>query len=704
MAGSLFICSADQAAGSSNVALGLFGVLRKTVSALAFFKPVGRGAEDPDVAVMKSAYRLPQDSAVICPLTVEDAREMFAQQRQAEALETIGACYRKIRKGQDLVILEGITTQRVTSAFDVDINEAIAAHLDTPVLIVARAIAQEGVTDVDQVVAAATTAKRSFEEKGCEVVGVVVNRVMDRPFDVGQQRIADAFEAAKLRLFGVIPNLSFLGFPKLDQVASELRAEVLTGKDCLGNVASRTIIAAMEPRNFLHHLDTDRTLVITPGDRDAILMAVACAQKSDKRRSVSGVVLTGGLRPDPEIMSLLNDLGTPTYPILAVKADTFTTASKIQAMDVRIRPQDEDKIYTASSAVWRHVDHEQLWGVLKVPRPKKRKTGSAAFLEQIVEQARAAGKTIVFPEGDEPRTVRAVRKIVDMGICRPILVGDPDRIRQEAASAGVKLDGVTIVDPRVAEKMSAYVDTVVQIRKHKKGGMTPEVARAWIDESPIHFATVMVQCGDADGLLSGAVHSTGDTIRPALQIIRVKPEEGLASSVFFMALQDRVLVYGDCAIIPDPNAQELAGIAWSSARTAQAFGIEPYVAMLSYSTGKSGAGESVDKVTEATKLLRERNPDFAVDGPLQYDAAIDPEVGKLKQPNSPVAGRATVFIFPDLDAGNIAYKAVQRSAGALAVGPVIQGLNKPVNDLSRGCSVDDIVYTAAITAIQATAR
>jgi len=373
-------------------------------------------------------------------------------------------------------------------------------------------------------------------------------------------------------------------------------------------------------------------------------------------------------------------------------------------MDVRIRPQDEDKIYTTSSAVWRHVDHEQLWGVLKVPRPKKPKKGSTAFLEQIVEQARAAGKTVVFPEGDEPRTLRAVRKIVDMGICRPILVGDPDRIRQEAASAGVKLDGVTIVDPRVAEKMSHYVDTVVQIRKHKKGGMTPEVARAWIDESPIHFATVMVQCGDADGLLSGAVHSTGDTIRPALQIIRVKPEEGLASSVFFMALQDRVLVYGDCAIIPDPNAQELAGIAWSSARTAQAFGIEPYVAMLSYSTGKSGAGESVDKVTEATKLLRERNPDFAVDGPLQYDAAIDPEVGKLKQPNSPVAGRATVFIFPDLDAGNIAYKAVQRSAGALAVGPVIQGLNKPVNDLSRGCSVDDIVYTAAITAIQATAR
>jgi len=285
------------------------------------------------------------------------------------------------------------------------------------------------------------------------------------------------------------------------------------------------------------------------------------------------------------------------------------------------------------------------------------------------------------------------------------LLGDPAAIRNAAREAGVRFDaGVEVIDPKQSPNLDRYAETVVELRKAKRGGMTPEVARLWLDESPIHVGTLMVQHGDADGLVSGAVHSTGDTIRPALQIIRVAPDPGIASSVFFMALKDRVLVYGDCAIIPNPNAPELAAIAISAARTARAFGLEPRVAMLSYSTGKSGAGESVDKVTEATMLVRERNPDFAIDGPLQYDAAIDPDVGKLKQPDSPVAGQANVFIFPDLDAGNIAYKAVQRSAGALAVGPVLQGLNKPVNDLSRGCTVDDIVYTVAVTSIQAGAR
>ncbi|UCG15654.1 MAG: phosphate acetyltransferase [Phycisphaerales bacterium] len=704
MSGSLFICSTDQEAGSSVVTLGLFGVLRKTVDRLAFLKPVGGGADDQDVAVMRSTYRLSEDAGEMCPLTIERARELVARQQEGNLLDRIDACFKKLRAEHELVLLEGINNTRATSAFDMDINEAIAGHLDTPVLLVARGSAGNGVTDVDQLVATVTTAKRSFEDKSCEVVGVVVNRVVDHPFEDGRQRIADAFEAGHLPLFGVVPNLAFLGYPKLDQVVSALRADVLSGEEYLSNVVTKTIVAAMEPRHFLSHLDTDRTLVITPGDREAILMAVACAQKSDKRRSVSGIVLTGGLRPDPEIMTLVEDLGAPRFPILAVKTDTFTTASRIQAMDVRLRVQDEDKIYTASSAIWRHLDHERLWDTLKVPRPKRRKAGAQVFLEQLIEQARTFKNRIVLPEGDEPRTVRAAARMLELGVCQPILIGDPEAIAREAKSAEVKLDGATFLCPSRSDKVDSYAEAVVEIRKKKKGGMTPEVARAWLDESPIHFGTVMVQVGDADGLVSGAVHSTGDTIRPALQIIGTKPEVGVASSIFFMALPDRVLVYGDCAIVPDPNAHELAAIAWSSARTARAFGIEPYVAMLSYSTGKSGAGQSVDKVSEATQLLRERNPDFAIDGPLQYDAAIDPEVGRLKQPGSPVAGRANVFIFPDLDAGNIAYKAVQRSARALAVGPVLQGLNKPVNDLSRGCSVDDIVYVAAITAIQAGAK
>lgn len=351
------------------------------------------------------------------------------------------------------------------------------------------------------------------------------------------------------------------------------------------------------------------------------------------------------------------------------------------------------------------MEHERLWGALAMPRPARQRSGSTAFLEQIIDRARASGKRIVLPEGNEPRTIRAVERIVDREICPITLLGKPAEIREAAEDAGVKRldDRVEIIDPLESKELDRYADAVVEVRKGKRGGITPEVARQWLNESPIHFGTVMVQVNDADGLVSGAVHSTGDTIRPALQIIRVRPDVGTASSVFFMALKDRVLIYGDCAIVPNPNAQELAAIALSSARTARAFGIEPRVALLSYSTGTSGAGESVDKVIEATKLVKERNPDFLIDGPLQYDAAIDPEVGKLKQPDSPVAGRANVLVFPDLDAGNIAYKAVQRSAGALAIGPVLQGLNKPVNDLSRGCTVDDIVYTVAVTAIQAAA-
>lgn len=704
MTESLFVCGTDQEAGSSVVALGLFGMLRKAVKDLTFFKPVGGGPSDQDVSVIRQANHLPEAAGELCPVTVEEARELVARERRDELLELIIQRFRALQRGKQFVLLEGINNQRAMNVFDMAINEDIAAHLGSPVLLVARGGGDSGSTDVDQLAASVMTANRGFQEKGVAVLGVVVNRLEDTPFEPARQRIADRFEKAGIPLFGVIPGLSFLGYPKLDQVAEALGAEVLAGADALNTVATRTIIAAMEPGHVLRHLNTDKTLVVIPGDRDGVLMVLACAQVSHRQRSVSGIILTGGLRPSPEITDLIEDLELPNLPIMAVGSDTFTTAKRIADLSVRIRPQDSDKILTATSAVQQHVDYERLREALEMPRPVHRRSGSDAFLEQLAEQARTSGKRIVLPEGEEPRTIRAVGRILELDLCPLTLLGDPEEIELWAHQAGIKLDDrVRLVDPHESGDRDRYAQTVVELRKGKRGGMTPQVAREWLDESPINFGTVMVQNGDADGLVSGAVHSTGDTIRPALQIIRVKPDFGLASSVFFMALPDRVLVYGDCAIVPNPNAQELASIALASAHTARAFGIEPRVAMLSYSTGASGAGVSVDKVKEATALVKERNPDLVVDGPLQYDAAIDPEVGKLKQPDSPVAGRANVFVFPDLNAGNIAYKAVQRSAGVLAVGPVLQGLNKPVNDLSRGCKVEDIVYTVAVTAIQAAA-
>jgi phosphate acetyltransferase len=669
---------------------------------MAYFKPVGGGAADSDVAVLREAFHLPQAPGEICPVELSEARELIGASREGEFLGRISSGFQAISRGKEFVVLEGLHGQAGFSTLDLETNALVAAHLRVPVLLVARGHAGGSPDDIDQIVTSVLTAKRSFETRDIEVLGVVVNRVAEAGLAELRRDLSAAFRKAGVNLYGVVPNLDFLGYPKLDQIAAELNATVLIGGNVLDRVAGRTIVAAMEPRNFIKHLTTDRTLVVAPGDREDILLALACTQQSPTRHSISGVVLTGGLRPDPEIVRLLDETSRPGFPLLAVETDTFTTAMRISTMDVRVRPQDEDKIFAAISGVSTHVEHEHLWEALEIPRPKRCRGGADSFLEDILARARRSGKRIVLPEGDEPRTVRAVGKLLELDVCPVTLLGDPERILAVAKEAGVRIEGrANIINPRTSPDFDRYADMVVEARKGKRGGITPEVARQWLTESTINFGTVMVKCGQADGLVSGATHSTADTIRPALQIIGVEPGIGLASSIFFMALKDRVLVYGDCAIVPNPNAEELAGIAMAAAKTARAFGLTPRVAMLSYSTGKSGTGESVDKVTLATQLVRDRNPNFLIDGPLQYDAAIDPDVGKLKQPNSPVAGQANVFIFPDLDAGNIAYKAVQRSAGVLAVGPIMQGLNMPVNDLSRGCTVDDIVYTVAVTAIQA---
>jgi phosphate acetyltransferase len=418
------------------------------------------------------------------------------------------------------------------------------------------------------------------------------------------------------------------------------------------------------------------------------------------------VVLTGGLRPDPAVLELAREMEIKRLPALAVRTEAFETAARIRGLRVRLRERDRQRVEQAAATLAILLDRDALLAALAVApaAPHRAARGPAGFLESLLARARESRAHIVLPEGEEPRTLQAVARVLAERVARVTLLGDAEAIAKRAAELGVVLEGeVAIVDPRRSPDLDRYADVVVEARKHKRGGVTKEAARDWLLESTIQFGVAMVKAGDADGLVSGALHSTADTVRPALQVIGVRPDVGLASSVFFMALADRVLVYGDCAIVPDPNARELAAIAIASARTARAFGVEPRVALLSYSTAGSGAGKSVDKVGEAMALLRERELDFPVDGPMQYDAAVDPEVARLKMPGSAVGGRANVFIFPDLDAGNIAYKAVQRTTGALAIGPVLQGLNRPVNDLSRGCSVDDVVYTIAATATQARA-
>lgn len=623
----------------------------------------------------------------------------MARGEQRTMLDRICAAYDAIRGTSDLVVLQGINYRRSLSIFDMDINAAIAARLDAPVVLVAGASVDGCPVPAGELTASVLSAWSSFRGNGCDLIGVVVNRVVQDTPETAWGEYVEALESENVAVFGVLPNLDYLGLPRLAQIAEALDADVISGGEFLGNIPTQTLVAAMEPRNFVKWLQSENTLIVAPGDRDDIMMAVALAQRSARHCRICGLLLTGDLRPDPAILELVKENTGREFPILSVRGDTYNAVAAVRALRVRIGPDDDEKIFAATAAVERYVDQNRLWDTLEVS--PTRPAGAGSFLDSIVSRARQHCRTIAFPEGQEPRTIRAVARLARDRVVQPVLLGNADQINAAAAAEDLSLEGVQIIDPRASSQRERYGQAVYEIRRHKRGSMTRETALQWIDQSPIHYATVMVQCDDAHGLVAGAIHATGDTIRPAFQIIGVRSEVGIASSVFLMVFKDRVLIYGDCAIVPSPNAQELASIALSAARTARTFGIDPRVAMLSYSTGKSGAGSEVDKVAEATRIVRQREPLLAVDGPMQYDAAIDADVGRSKQPDSPVAGQATVFIFPDLDAGNIAYKAVQRMSGASAVGPIMQGMNKPVNDLSRGCSADDIYYVAAITAVQA---
>ncbi len=700
MGNSLYICGTDHQAGMSIITLGMYKALHQFTPNLTYFKPVSDGSIDQDVSVIKTAHNLKQKDSDICPVSKEEASRLLAHRQEEELLDRIKNSFQDMSENGNFVIVEGISSKH--NLLDIDFNKNIASRLNIPVLLVARGDNCDTPAGMDELVTTVFTAKQVFEKEGLHVLGVLINRAVCESPSEHYPLIRKALKEAGVEVFGIIPELKSLSFPILDQIAQELKAQVISGYDALSETVAHVLVAAMAPRHFLRHLKKKKTLVITSGDRNDILLSIACTHGCPEHRKVAGVLLSGGIDPDPGVLELINAMNLPPLPILKVDTDSFITATHVQRVDVRIRPKDHEKIATASSRVSEAIDAEALWKALNIPLPKRKRSASVDFLEQLVDQARSYGNRIVLPEGEEPRTLKAVAKVQDLKLCYVTLLGDTDRITNMAKSIGVSFNEMTtVLDPKASPHLEEYIHTVMEARKGKKGGMTEDVAREWLLESTVNFGTVMVKLDHADGLVSGAIHSTADTIRPALQMIRVKQGVDVASSIFFMALQDRVLVYGDCAIVPNPNANELAAIAISSARTARAFGIEPRVALLSYSTGISGKGETVDKVSKALEIVKETNPDFAIDGPLQYDAAIDPDVGSLKLPDSPVAGTANVFIFPDLNAGNIAYKAVQRSAGALAVGPVLQGLNKPVNDLSRGCSVDDIVYTVAVTAIQA---
>lgn len=696
MAKNLFISATEPNSGKSVFTLGLIHYLLSRGAQVGYFKPIGQrylqgGELNEDVVLVKSLFRLDGNPRDMNPLSIDRARGFMAEGDQPALIEYILNAYQKVEEGKDTVIIEGTDYSGTISAFEFDINAEISKNLDAPVLLVADGADRS----LEEIIAGISVCKESFDERGCDLLGIVLNKVAAQAHKEVSRVLEATLPKESMTLLGVIPHQDVLARPRIKDIADQIGARVLMGEEFLGNIAMGVKVAAMQVHNALDYFQHGQ-LLITPGDREDILLAALVARVTHTYPNISGIVLTGGLLPSANVNRLIKGLGEFQVPILSVPDDTFTTAVKVNGVPVSIDPTDSEKVEIINTLFDRYIKVDRINQYLRLRKPKR--LTPIIFQHQLIERAKAQRKRIVLPEGDEERTLRAVEKIIEREIADPILLGNPDVILKEANRLGVKLGKERIINPPQAEVFEEYAKTYLELRKHKN--ITDYNARD-IMTDPIYFGTMMVYKGHAEGLVSGAVHTTQHTIRPAFQFIKTRPGISLVSSVFFMCLADRVLVYGDCAVNPNPDAAELADIAISAAETARAFGIEPRVAMLSYSTGGSGKGPEVDKVREATAIAHKKRPDLLIEGPIQYDAAISPATARAKLPGSAVAGKATVFIFPDLDAGNTAYKAVQRSANAIAIGPVLQGLKQPVNDLSRGCGVEDIIYTVAITAIQA---
>ncbi len=700
MANNLYVTMTEQHSGRSGVLLGVMQLLSRQVRKVAFFRPVVTESAcqcDADIDLILKQFKLDMKYEDTYAYTLKEARDMYTSNQRERFLENVLAKYKELENNYDFVVCEGTDFLGADTAFEFDLNADIALNLDCPVLLVANAYKMSA----DETIETSRTTVELFQSKGVDVPVVVICRsdfTTQESQDV-LKKLAVARGRHAAPLVYVMPDDPVLAKPTMADIQRALNAEVLYGQNRMDNIVHEFGIAAMQMSNFLPYISQGQ-LVITPGDRSDIILACLTSRLSSSYPDVSGVLLTGGLKPNASIQRLINGLvdGVP-MPILSVEGNTFQTMTPLMNISSRISPDDYRKINTALGLFENSVDSTAVAG--RLVNRKSSKMTPKMFEYMLIERAKQHKMRIVMPEGEEERILRAAEVLCKRNVAHIILLGNEDKIHARIKELGLNLDAAEIIQPDKSAKFSTYVDTYFELRKAK--GINRDEARDKMLDAT-YYGTMMVHLDDADGMVSGAINTTAHTIRPAFEFIKTKPGTAIVSSVFFMCMKDHVLVFGDCAVNPNPTAKELAIIATGSAATAKVFGVEPRVAMLSYSTGTSGKGQDVDMVTEATKLAKEMAPDLPIEGPIQYDAAIDPTVAATKMPNSPVAGKATIFIFPDLNTGNNTYKAVQRAAGAIAIGPVLQGLNKPVNDLSRGATVPDIINTVAITAIQAQAE
>ncbi|WP_020408498.1 phosphate acetyltransferase [Hahella ganghwensis] len=710
MAKVFFIAPASAGVGLTSVCLGLLRALDSAGLRVGFFKPFAQSFDsnhdDPSPNDRSVVFaREMMGLKVPAPMSVKYGHTLMSQKQSSFLMEQVVQLFHTAEEDADVVIVEGLVPSQGDD-YSSSINVEVARNLDAEVILVATP-EERTLEDLEEHIS--LSARLFASPSDPDIIGCILNKTgspaghhyskaallagaQDKP-DIDYREKSRLFHPKKFHLIAQIPWRPDLVAPRTSDITKALSARVINYGDSEQRRVMQLSVVARTLPNMVARLKPG-TLVVVPGDREDII--VACSLAALTGVPLAGLLLTGGLEPDPRTLKLCLPAMDTGLPIITTTEDTFTTANQLATLDTEVPVDDKDRFEMVVASVANQVDIEWLSEKVKITRQPR--MSPAAFRYQLTKRAREADKTIVLPEGAEPRTVQAAAICSERGIARCILLGRKTEIESVAEAQGITLpDAIGIIDPEdVREK---YIDPMVELRKHK--GLTPQMAEAQLEDNVV-LGTMMLAMGEVDGLVSGAIHTTANTVRPAFQLIKARPDCRIVSSVFFMCLPEQVVVYGDCAINPDPDAEELADIALQCADSASLFGINPKVAMLSYSTGTSGSGSDVDKVKEATRLAKEQRPELLLDGPLQYDAAAIEDVARKKTPNSKVAGQATVFVFPDLNTGNTTYKAVQRSANVISVGPMLQGLKKPVNDLSRGALVDDIVFTIALTAVQAT--
>ncbi|SEB24154.1 MULTISPECIES: phosphate acetyltransferase [unclassified Mycobacterium] len=679
----IYIASPEGDTGKSTIALGLLHRLAATVANVGVFRPIVRAGSDRDYIL---DLLLAHSTA---GLEYDDCAGVTYQQLHDDpdaAIADIVDRYHRVADKCGAVVIVGSDYTDVASPSELSMNARIAVNLGAPVLLSVRA-ADRTPAEVAHVVELCLA---ELAAQHAHTAAVVANRCA--PDELAD--VATALQRFTPKSY-VLPEEPLLAAPTVAELRDAVQGTLISGdEELLTREVMGMMVAGMTAEHCLERL-RESMAVITPGDRSDVVLAIASAHAAEGFPSISCLILNGGLPLHPSIAKLVAGLGL-RLPIVATDLGTYDTARAASTAKGRVTAASLRKVDTALALMDEHVDVADLLAQLAVPIPSV--VTPQMFTHQLQDRARADRRRIVLPEGDDDRILRAASRLLARSVADLTILGDESAVRARAAELGLDLSAAVVLDPRTSELCDQFAAQYAELRKKK--GVTLEQAREIIHDVS-YFGTMLVHNNMVDGMVSGAAHTTAHTVRPAFEIIRTAPDISTVSSIFLMCLADRVLAYGDCAIVPDPTSEQLADIAISSAQTAAQFGIEPRVAMLSYSTGDSGTGADVDKVRAATELVRKRAPELLVEGPIQYDAAVEPSVAATKMPDSPVAGRATVLIFPDLNTGNNTYKAVQRSAGAIAIGPVLQGLNKPVNDLSRGALVEDIVNTVAITAIQA---